>query len=426
MIIFEFCGEFMLRYLVIFIVLIALVVVMSCTEESEFLKGYDLLSYDSPIYTATLEPTEEWVDTYFSCYVNTGFDTRLLVGEWEGYKFRTLLQFDPSWLDIDPDVHITNAVLRLHHGTVQDAYNDNLYNEGELNVYVAPLYQSWNELDATWYHPDHEHTWEGGEYGEPVGSFYLDELPDGLEPIDIDITNMVINWISDPHSNFGCILYAEEGSNSIKEFPATETISKYMPYIVITYEEDNEKVEEIVKPRDDVTIVYSDDEFSDDYVPGNEEQVLVGGWNGFAYRTCYKFDLSQDVTGIPPYATVVQADLQLYFTPSSKNDTAKLEVHRMGENVTEDKTAGDLRKLDFYFEHDWEIVEVESQSAGYIHFYINQLVQGWVSGIFPNQGLLIQESYEDEENDILRFISLQNSDLDKKPRLVIKYTLPPQ
>jgi hypothetical protein len=423
---FAFIGVDMRR--LFYLSLVLLFIVLSCSQESEFPVGYDKLDYNSPIYSVTLEPSDVWVDTYFSCYDNNGMSQRLLVGAWEGYKFRTLIRFNLDWLEYDPDKNITNAILRLHYGKREGEFNDNIYNEGDMTVYVAPVYKAWNELDASWYHPKHDDSWNGGTFGEPVGSFYLGEPTENMESIDIDITEMVVDWISDPNSNNGCILYAkDEGAiNSIKELPATETISKEMPYIVITYDENNEKVEEIIKPWDDVTITYSDNEMSDDYLPGSEDELLIGGWNGFAYRACYKFDMSESVTGIPPEATVVLADLQLYFLPSSKSDYAEFEVHRVGKDLSEDYTAGQLRQLPFYYEHDWERQTIESQPAGYVNFYINQLVQGWISGVFPNYGLLIQEIDETSENGFLRFVTQQNPDESKSPKLVIHYTLPPE
>ena len=400
-----------------------------CHKETENIIGYDWLPYNSDIHTVKIYPDEGWQDAYFDCYVNCGFDERLIVGAWNGYRFRSLIYFDTDLLGIEHNAHITSAKIRLTFERETDVINDNIYNEGELVVVVSRVYQEWLEGEVTWDYRNHHDRWDGGRFGPPVSSMVVGDAPEDYEYVYVDITPMAIDWLTSPSTNFGAILYAryEDAESKIKEFYSlNEYEEDLIPRLIVNYEEGGMKYEASCPPMMDATIVKYDGELGENTSTGSDEHIYIGGFDGYSRRALFHFDVSEEKTGIPANATIVKAGLFLYFFPSSRGDVGHMSVFKLDSAFNEGDTVSKMRALSFNPEEDWGEFEIESESAGYKEVIINELMQKWVYGSEENLGLLIRGNYDVEDSkDILRFGTRENQNPDTRPYLEIRYAIPP-
>ncbi|MGQ9707225.1 MAG: DNRLRE domain-containing protein [bacterium] len=414
-----------------FIYIITIMFLFSfCHKETEDLIGYDFLPYDSNIYTIKVYPDENWSDNFFDCYVNTGQDTRLLIGSWGGYRFRSLLYFDTSLLNLKSNAHITSAKIRLCYQKKESELNDNVYNNGTLTILASKVYQEWFENEVTWDWRNHNDKWDGGRFGPSVGSAVVGEAKNDYAYIYIDITPVAIDWLISPRTNFGIIFYAknENSAETIKEFYSLNKFTEeFIPLLIVNYEYKNEKFEVSCPPMRDATIVKNTEEVGEETITGHDELVYIGGFDGYSRRSLFHFDLSEDKTGLPKNATIVRASLNLYFLPYSKGDLGHMIVFMLKEGFDEDTKVRDLRCLDFDRDEKYGELEIESSSAGYKEVIINKLIQRWIYGTDTNFGLIIRGDYDTKDShDILRFASKDNANSDMRPYIEIKYTIPPE
>jgi len=408
--------------------LFSIPIVLSCAGDDDSPVGYDWLDWNSDVYTVILYPTDAWQDTYFDCYVNTGRDVRLLVGRFDHYLFRSLIMFRPQDLDFGADSDITGARIRLAMEKEVGVLNDAVYNQGGLEIEVAPLYVSWGEGDATWYHADHYTEWDGGIFGAVEGIAYAQDAEEDITYVDIEITDLCRDWVADPNNNFGVIIKArDENQQVVKEFYSLDILTREgMPKLTIEYQENGEKKSVTIPPAIDCFIATSDEHLSDSDVCGYEDIIKVGGFNGYSFRSPMFFDVSEEATGIPNDATVVLAELKLYYHPNSKGEEAVIRAYKMLEFFDESMNRGTLAPLDFDPEESYGSMQIEGAPAGYQSIYINQLVQDWISGTAPNYGLLLAGDEEDEDKSFaLKFSSLNEPDSSFQPYLIVKFTLAP-
>jgi len=414
-----------------FIYIALLLLLLSfCHKETKDLIGYELLPYDSPIYTVKVYPDEGWSDAFFDCYVNTGQDTRLIVGAWAGYRFRSLLYFDTSLLNLKSDAHITSANVRLCYQKKMNEVNDNVYNNGSITLLASKVYQDWLENEVTWDQRNHNDRWDGGRFGPSVGSAAIGDPPDDYEYVYIDITPVAIDWLMSPRTNFGVIIYAkdEDNAETIKEFYSLNKFTEELvPRLIVSYEYNNEKFEVSCPPMRDVTLVKNLDEVGEENTTGQDEFVYVGGFDGYSKRAVFHFNLSEDKTGIPKNATIVKALLNLYFLPYSKGDVGHMGIFMLKNNFDENTKVKDMRGLSFDKDDRLSTFEIEGESSGYKEVIVNKLIQRWIYGTDTNFGLIIRGNYDTKDiYNILRFASKDNSNEDMRPYLEIKYTLPPE
>jgi hypothetical protein len=400
-----------------------------CHKETKDLTGYDLLPYNSDIYTVKVYPDEGWSDAFFDCYVNTGQDTRLLIGGWGGCKFRSLLYFDTSLLNLKSDAHITSAQIRLCYQRKVGDINDNVYNNGSLTLLASKVYQTWLENEVTWDWRNHNDRWDGGRFGPSVGSAVVGDPPSNYEYVYVDITPVAIDWLMSPNTNFGVILYSkdEENAETIKEFYSLNQFTEELvPRLIVDYEYNNEKFEVTCPPMRDATLVKNTDEIGEDNTTGHDEFVYVGGFDGYSKRAVFHFNLSEEKTGIPKNATIVKALLNLYLLPYSRGDMGHMGIFLLKGGFDEDTKVRDMRGLSFDKDDRLSTFELTGESAGYKQVIVNQLVQRWIYGSDKNYGLIIRGNYDTKDTyNILRFASKDNTDENIKPYLEIKYTLPP-
>ena len=400
----------------------------SCSSNDDSPIGFDWVGWDSPVYTVILYPDASWQDTYFDCYVNTGRSLRLLVGRFDHYLYRSLIMFRPQDLEFGSANDITCAKISFAMEREVGLLNDAVYNQGSLEIEVAPLYVDWLEDAASWYHADHYTPWDGGIFGPPQGIALAGEATEEITYVDIEITDMCRDWVADPNSNHGVIVMArDESQEVVKEFYSLDILTREgVPKLIIEYQEDGEKKKVSIPPAIDCFITTSDERFFDDDVPGYNEEIMVGGFNGYSYRAMMYFDLSQEITFIPRDATIVLAELKLYYKPGSKADESLIRAYVLDQPFDESMNRGTLASLQFNTSTSYGEMDIEGAPEGFLGIFINQMVQGWISGSLNNYGLLLMADGEYLDSTChIEFSSTDNSNPSYWPYLLVKFTLPP-
>jgi hypothetical protein len=323
---------------------------------------------------------------------------------------------------------ITLAMEKKVASEGEEGLNDHIYNQGELEIEVAPVYVKWNEGDASWYHADHYTPWDGGIFGPSAGIALVGDAKEDITYVEIGITDLVRDWVADPNSNHGVIIKArDESQEVVKEFYSLDILTREgVPKLVIEYLDNGEKKTVSIPPAIDSFIATSDTRFPNDYVPGYDGEIKVGGYNGYAYRSLLHFDFSEASPQIPSDATIVSAELKLYYHPSSKADHSTIRAYVVAEPFDEGMDRGTLAPTKFISTVYYGKLALDGAPEGYQSIYINRMVQNWINGTWENYGVLLKADYEYTAfNNIITFSSTEDPNTDFQPYLVVKYTLPP-
>lgn len=411
---------------------VLLILTLSCGPLDRYPTGYEEAGFNQEIYTTYVYAESGIEDTWSPVYINTGYSRKIAVGSWGGYHIRSILRFEMG--DVPKQIpvqNITSCELRLYMQRQYGQYNDNIYNQGELTIEAHRMYHGWAEGKATWLTSNGENTWEGGSFGPAVGSVVVGDATERGNWISIDITQLVLDWIASPSNNRGLMLTAndEQINQAIKEFASLNTWDKIrVPRIVINYTSGDlnlRKKRLEVGVEKDTTIGYYADDPQWSYKPGHDDYLCVGAFDGYTRRSYLKFNLSEETTGIPPTANVVWAQLRLWYWPEGRSEGHRLRINRLLWDWSEDDDIGQLRQLKLDNEITVNTRQIWKRPPGYQTFVINGLVQKWIDGTYPNDGLAIRNTDEYKEEGFAFFASREHSDADKRPLLTIKYTLPP-
>jgi hypothetical protein len=139
--------------------------------------------------------------------------------------------------------------------------------------------------------------------------------------------------------------------------------------------------------------------------------------NGADRRGLIKFNLSS----IPSNATVTSATLYLYEKGNKTGQTTY--IYRVTSNWSENTVTwlswsllgGDFDSSMSYFTF------IPDQNNCMLTLDIKSLVQLWVSGAFPNNGLML---YSTGPNHTISYVSKESGTASERPKLDIVYSLP--
>ena len=153
---------------------------------------------------------------------NYGGNSPLQLKDTNNKEKQVVLRFD---LTTAPGT-IDSATLRLY---VTDNRLDNT-----ANVQAYALTEAWDEADVTWNYRTASDSWTdgGGTYITPPVSTVA--LPKTLENdwFEIDITNLVQDWIDGDITNHGLILLSDQGKDV--KFVSRENASSLHPKLILT------------------------------------------------------------------------------------------------------------------------------------------------------------------------------------------------
>ena len=130
--------------------------------------------------------------------------------------------------------------------------------------------------------------------------------------------------------------------------------------------------------------------------------------NGIAYRNILKFDL----TKLPSNVIINNVNLQFTLDKSasfiSDNTDKRIVIGMVTDSVS--------KKDSLY--NNASLLDTITYSVN-----LNQVFQRWNSGIMPNLGLTLKNIFELQNLDNFAIYSPSASDISKRPRLKITYTL---
>jgi hypothetical protein len=389
---------------------------------------------EAPLTKVTLYPEDvTWHDAHYDVYVPTGRHYRLAVGSWGGFRSRALVRFELG--DIPKEIpieKITSVLLKLPYLRDSGYLNDDYYSYGDVQIDVHPLRRDFDEDRATWWRRTRKHNWtaEGGDYGPAAASIMVGDPSYRKTYLTADITAVALDWMANPYRNYGLLLKAsnEDAEPGIKEFYSTNAqVEGYAPRLEITYidDETGEKAYRILVPEKDSFITLYDGEYGGNEVHGRDEFLDFGSFNGYGRRALFYFDLSPSHSGIPKTASIARARLRLYYSPAGRDEQVFVAVYRLTAPFDENARQDVLEMQKFHDNLAYVSREFKQEPAGYIDLYVNPLIQEWVSGKFPNYGLMIKAPDESKAQAFPRLGAKDNPAPDRRPYLEIEYSLPP-
>ena len=128
---------------------------------------------------------------------------------------------------------------------------------------------------------------------------------------------------------------------------------------------------------------------------GNVEELRLGTaitGGGREFRSILYFNLSE----IPSENTIVSADLSIYISSSSNNNTISVNVYRVTSNWTEDEATWYAMNSTTNWtsnggDYNAEIFNssIVTNETGWVNFTISLLARNWVNGTYENLGLML-------------------------------------
>lgn len=414
-----------MRYL--FPVVLVVLVLAGCEPQSDNPLGSGLNDRSGQeVKTIVIEPGAGWLDTGYHGYGNTNDGSTIAMGRVDDTLIRSLIDFKIE--DLPDDVTsetLYRARVEYYYVEVPGIANWHPFSQGELVVDVHAVQSEWEDAEATWLKRTEDEEWDdpGADYGAPFGSFVLDDPPPGYGEIrSFDVTSLVSYWLENPDTEYGLLLKAqdEDTADVVKEFYSDDIeYSDNRPHLVVTWESSSgEKKEHRLEAEQDITIA---DDLSqpDPLVYGSSSVLPLSAAFGTGGRLVFDFDLSR----LPADATVNLAELEIYASFPGRDIGITTAVHPLDDDFAEDDTQGDLRRRSL---SDTRVTgNLEPAPPGHTKITITSIIQDWITGTEDQHGLVLKINQEQGYQDPVWFWT-EEADADRRPRLVIKYTLPPE
>lgn len=405
----------------------ALFILAGCESQSDNPLGSGLNDRpDQEVQTLIIEPGAGWLDTGYYGYGNTNGGNTVAVGRVNDTLVRCLIDFKIE--DLPDDVTAENlyrAQVEYYYAETPGIANWRPFSQGELVVDVCAVQSEWEDVETTWLKRTKDEEWDdpGADYGVPFGSFVLDDPPSGYGEIrSFDVTSLVSYWLENPDDEYGLLLLAqdEDTADVVKEFYSDDIDnSDNRPHLVVTWESSSgEKKEHRLEAWNDIFISH-DLSQPDPLVYVYSSVLPLSAAFGTGGRLVFDFDLSQ----LPTDATVNLAELELYTSFPGREIGITVAAHPLEDDFTEDDTQGNLRRLEL---SDTKVTgDLDPAPPGYTRIIVTQIIADWITGQENQHGLVLKIGQERGYQDPVWFWT-EEADDDRLPRLVIKYTLPPE
>ncbi|HUT99089.1 MAG TPA: DNRLRE domain-containing protein [bacterium] len=380
---------------------------------------------DQEILTLILEPGPGWADTGYFGYGNTDGALTDAVGRVDDTLVRSLVNFKVE--DLPDEVtseSLYRARVEYYYAESPGVANWRPFSQGSLTVDVYAVTSEWEDDEATWLKRTEDEDWDdpGADYTGPFGSFVLDEPPSGYGEIrSFDVTNLVAWWLDNPDEENGLLLKAqdEDTARVIKEFYSDDIDnSSNRPHLVVVWESSvGQKMEASLEAWQDV-IIADDLSQPDSLVYGSAAELPLSSAFGTGGRLVFDFDLSL----LPAEATVNLAELELFSDFPGRDGAVGIAAHPLEDDFSEGDDQGDLRRMTL---SDTKVTgRLDPAPPGYVKIDVTPIVQDWITGEEDQHGLVIKLATEQGYEDPIRLWT-QEAVEGRSPRLVVKYTLPP-
>lgn len=409
----------------------ALLLFSACEVATDNPLGSDLDDRDGmDVQTLIIEPDAAWVDTGYYGYGNTEGRITLAVGRTGDTVVRNLIGFDLSQLpdEVDAD-SLYRAQFEYFYSRGFNIANWRPISRGELRVSIHPLESQWESDQTTWTARKETRDWNqaGGDFGPAMATLLLEEIESGTaETRSCDVTSLVTEWLADENAYHGLLLKAEDEATAacVKEFYSDDLqTAENRPHLVITYEgSDGEKREARIEAVQDCTIAHNISDGGDGAVYGDAGTLCLGTAFGSSRRLLFDFDIS----ALPADATINLAQLEIYTEFPGRVYEETLALHHPVSNFDENSTQSELRDLDYEEDDEYVTRILFGDAQGVYDFQISPIVQDWLAGDYDQHGVLLKIDSDSTYTEPIRIHTADCGDPDRAPRLVIKYTQPPE
>jgi hypothetical protein len=338
----------------------------------------------------------------FIKYINTSSSANMLVGKYSNYESKTLLRFTGISSSYDTST-VLSAKLNLR-------YNKTFYQDSlgiiSFNIYRLGTYYDFSTLTYD--------AFNNSSIGSNILGTYTG-TPTDTSLISITLDNQTVkDWLKYAYDtnyvnkNYGIALLSNGNSSTIKAFcsPNYTLYSGFTPSVTVVLHEPSGS-------QDTITIGTS--EFTSlNYVPQiNSIPGRIIIQNGIATKDILKFDISK----LPGKVIINQATLEMkidwansFYSKSSYAPTDNRLIYKL---LTDTSTLTNDGIIYYSYQPD---------SNTYLA-YISIAVQKWNYGSAANLGIVLSNIYEYVNIDRYVFYGPDYSDVSKRPRLKIRYSL---
>ena len=328
-------------------------------------------------------------------YINTYASANLLVGLFQQYISKALLKFKDITQDYD-SATVLSAKLNLKY--------NNYYFEDSLGVTSFNVYSLTKSFDFTEIKYD-ELT--SANIGTSVLGSYNGTLTDSAD-ISVTLNNQTVqdwlNYAADTNytvKNYGIVMLANSNTNTIKSFFASNNDESVRPSVTVIVSKNsvvdtlNLNISESVSLN---TVPVS-------IIPA-ERFVLQ---SGVSFRNIMKFDL----TKLPPNVIINLALLEFTLDKNnsfiSTNSDQRVNLGMLTDTANQ--------------ETDGLLFQAYKKDSITYTVVLNSVFQKWNLGTATNYGLLFWNVSEVSNLDRFVFYDHTSSDINRRPRLKIIYTL---
>ncbi len=331
-------------------------------------------------------------------YINTSISNLMLVGNYQSYQSKALLKFTAINPDFDSS-NIISAKLTLRYS--------NYYFKDPMGLTAFNIYRVNTNLNYSSVTFDSVNSSTFGT--SSVGSFT--GTPVDTQFVNITLNNQIakdwLEYAADTNyvnKNYGVVLNPDKSSTTIKGFYSLNNINDLTPVVTIILTKNGTQdtltlnTSEYVSLTDAPSTIIPPDRF-----------ILQ---SGIAYENILKFDLSK----LPTNAIINNATLQFSLDNASSFITSFTTDKRIVLGMVIDSVNHKDSLLTNIFQLDSSTYSISTTT-------FNAVFQRWNSGNLPNLGITMKNYFELENLDEFVFYSPSASDITKRPRLKITYTL---
>ncbi len=328
----------------------------------------------------------------FIKYINTSSSGNMMVGLYSNYESKSLLRFKGLPTNYDTTT-VLSAKLYLR-------YNNTFYQDSlgitSFNLYSISKYYDFSTLTYDLFN---------NEIGSNIVGTYTG-TPRDTALITIPLDNQTVgDWLKYAHDtnyvnkNYGIILLANPSSTTIKAFYSS--FYSYYPTITAVVLSPSGKQD---------TLTFGSSEFVTlNYVPQiNTIPGRIIIQNGVAIKDILKFDISK----LPEKVIINQALLELKVDWQNSFYTKGVDTRLIANMLISDTLTND--GINYY--------SVNTDTNTY-SLYLTLAFQKWNYGVYTNFGVLLKNIYDYSNLDRYVFYGPDYSDVSKRPRLKIRYTL---